>query len=360
MKNFFKSMLNYLLACVVTKTFWSIIFILCVLVILGGGFDNELKQLFIKRDVKHHHITEILRNITLTLAGLIGLPFLVWRSEIADRMQKTAQETQAISHKAHFNDRYIKAVEQLSDDKETIRLAGTHALIQLLDEAKSRDHYEKNQDVILNVLWCFMAENSREAIKVYNKYKSIKDDEIAQKLYDYVSDMQQYHSQFRMILEALPKKDNFYWWENRTMCNVFLLGFDLRSMNLNNSDLKYINISSSKQITDDAFFTINNLHWFSDCFDAKLNSAELRGSNLQGASFIWAEFKETVLIGADLRHTDLSGTNLNSACLRECKFEGAGLTNDQYNNQIVKFFPDGFKPKDHGMINLDEVSEMND
>lgn len=238
-----------------------------------------------------------IRNVLLSLGALVGIPFLVWRTQIADKTQKG-------SEKSFFNDRYIKAVEQLSDDKETIRIAGTYALIQLLDEANERD-----KNAILNVLWCFMEEHSREALILKAEINSIQENinknrseelEILNEklkhsnqkigLNNYLLKMQAYYSQFSLILPIIPKKQNQRWWKSRDLSSISLSHSDLQTLNLTNLDFSYADLS------------------YADCDNS------------------------------DFSNCDLNNTDLNNA---------------KYNNKTK--FPDGFNPQEHGMINVDDT-----
>ena len=62
---------------------------------------------------------------------------------------------------------------------------------------------------------------------------------------------------------------------------------------------------------------------------AELNEACLRGSNLQGANF-----KGAKLSAADLKKTNLSGANFEGAYLMETKFKGTDL------RQVLNLSPD--------------------
>ena len=54
------------------------------------------------------------RNVALVLAGVVALPVAIWRSVVADRQAKTAQQ-------GLLNERYQKAAEMLGSDVLSVR-----------------------------------------------------------------------------------------------------------------------------------------------------------------------------------------------------------------------------------------------
>ena len=65
----------------------------------------------------HESDSAILRNLALTVAAALGLPFVLWRSWVAERQAKTAQH-------GLLNERYQKGAEMLGSTVLTVRLGG--------------------------------------------------------------------------------------------------------------------------------------------------------------------------------------------------------------------------------------------
>ena len=90
---------------------------------------------------------------------------------------------------------------------------------------------------------------------------------------------------------------------------------------------------------------------------AKLSNA--RGANLSGSSLMGAELNEADVSNANLREADLYGASLRDADARGTDFTGAkfrhtDLTGAKYDKTTR--FPDGFDPKQEGMILVDDVA----
>ena len=75
------------------------------------------------------------RNVVLVLAGVIALPLAVWRSVVADRQSRTAQQ-------GLLNERYQKSGEMLGSDVLSVRLAGIYALQRLAAEHPDQYHIQ--------------------------------------------------------------------------------------------------------------------------------------------------------------------------------------------------------------------------
>lgn len=103
---------------------------------------------------------------------------------------------------------------------------------------------------------------------------------------------------------------------------------------------------------------------------ANLQSANLQRANLQSAYFEYADLSKAVLNGsnlidadfikanltdADLSYTDLSDANMSGTDLRLTNLTGAIMKSAKYCNapELKTIFPDGFDPKEHGMIEVD-------
>ena len=101
-----------------------------------------------------------------------------------------------------------------------------------------------------------------------------------------------------------------------------LTGADLRGINLQYADLKFSNLTRA------------NLLW------SHLSDADLIGTDLTNALLAYTD-----LTGADLTAADLTGADLSDVV-----FKGALYCNDP---EFKTIFPEGFDPKEHGMIEVD-------
>jgi hypothetical protein len=76
--------------------------------------------------------SEVVRNLGLLLLGLIGLCFGVYRSWLAYKQQRTAEQ-------GHITERFTQAVEQLGSDNAAVRQGAIHALWRIAEDSPKRD-----------------------------------------------------------------------------------------------------------------------------------------------------------------------------------------------------------------------------
>ena len=83
---------------------------------------------------------------------------------------------------------------------------------------------------------------------------------------------------------------------------------------------------------------------YSDFTGANLAHSDLRGANCTGVIFRRADLRN-----ANLGKDNMGGTvRLQTANLEHVNFKGAILQGAEYDDNTI--FPDGFNPKDHGML----------
>ena len=116
----------------------------------------------------------IIRDLALTILGVIALGLAIWRSVIADRQSKTAQRQSETAQRQSeialrnvLNERYHKANEMLSSEHLHARLGGIYALEQLMDE-----HPKDYQIQILDLYTAFVRHPTEvEAKQTQTKFE---------------------------------------------------------------------------------------------------------------------------------------------------------------------------------------------
>ena len=99
-----------------------------------------------------------LRNVSLVLGGIIAIWFGVWRTNVADRQAKAAQQQANIAQRQAdtteqglLSDRYERGASMLSNDVLPVRLAGIYALERL-----TKEHPEQYHTQIISLLCTFV------------------------------------------------------------------------------------------------------------------------------------------------------------------------------------------------------------
>ena len=136
--------------------------------------------------------TEHTRNFILVVAAFIGLPLTLWRSIVADRQSKTAQQQSETAQRGLLNERYQKGAEMLGGEKLSVRLGGIYALENL-----AREHAEDYHIQIVKLFCAFVRdENTRN--KKDNDAKSDEQQEERPKIREDV----------QAIMTALGRRNN--------------------------------------------------------------------------------------------------------------------------------------------------------
>ena len=117
----------------------TVLLLLLAALMLGGlvALILFLQALFGIGILEGEKTHEAVRNLGIVLAGVLGAPFIVWRTMIAAKSQSVAEQ-------GHITDRISKAVEQLGAEK-TVNRHLTNEQGQLLYETPPADHPVINQ-----------------------------------------------------------------------------------------------------------------------------------------------------------------------------------------------------------------------
>ncbi len=239
-----------------------------------------------------------LRNVGLLIAGFVALLIAGWRSWVAGRQAKTAEQNL-------LNDRYQKGSEMLGNDVLSVRLGGIYALQRLAEEHPEQYHIQ-----IMRLFCAFARHPTKD-----NTLESVQPTE------DFGSEMSEADAQLQDLLDRLRPNP---WSQMREDVKAVVEAIQNRGHSriaLERSayyrlDLQGANLASMLSMSD-----------FSDAelSRANLSSTYLWKANFSSASLFFANLSNAWLSGANLSGAHLSGANLSDA-----KLQGAeNLTQSQ-------------------------------
>jgi len=223
---------------------------------------------------------------------LIGLLF-TWRTLGATLRNVSLTQDKQIT------ERFTKAIEQLGDQKYTIRTGGIYALGRIAQESR-RDHW-----IVMEVLTAFLRE-SADAIRQ-------KDTE---SLNAFVATLT------ARFLGTAP--------DNRNDRIELSLSSDINAIVAVLKDRK-----SSYEEANQRLNLERTILWGANFNGCKLKNAHLAGSNLQGAKFHRANLEGADLSGANLCGADLTNANLKQANLTGAQLQGAVLIAADVKNALL-------------------------
>ena len=84
--------------------------------------------------------SEIVRNLGLVIAALVGLPLLIWRAHAADKSAKASEKQATVAEQGHITERFTRAIDQLGSEELEVRLGAIYALERIAQDSP-RDHW---------------------------------------------------------------------------------------------------------------------------------------------------------------------------------------------------------------------------
>ena len=255
------------------------------------------------------------RNVALVLAGVVALPVAIWRSVVADRQAKTAQQ-------GLLNERYQKAAEMLGSDVLSVRLAGIYALQRLASEHRQQYHIQ-----VMRLFCAF--------VRLPTKDQSLEPGQAPIELGTLLGVRQDVESITEAIghrtetQKALEREGDFRLdLRGANLSEAQILDADLSKAMFHRSNLSSVNFANT-DLTD-AFFVDADLSKarFHDVnfTGTRLWSANLSEAMLQGAEMARMSFDNTSLCGANLRRANLSGAIFQDARVANAWLDSANLS----------------------------------
>ncbi|WP_284263998.1 pentapeptide repeat-containing protein [Roseicyclus amphidinii] len=275
------------------------------------------------------------------LVALLGAPFLIWRTVVAQRTLDETKRQTDLQAEAHFNDKINAAATDLAarrqvtrvvkdeGGKETVltewqddlvtRAAAIDRLEGLALEALERGDYAPAQR-IARMLSIYVQELSREhPPKPAPKFDSAKQ-------------IREWASTLRPVarpdMERAAQSLGRINPRDETVRAVFdPTNIDLRDCNLQGFDLDGSNYRGSRMKRADlcgAFLEETQIQRADFC-DSRLMGAYLARAEMEGADFQRAELQGTVLVDAQMQETVFFNSKLQQADLRRAVLHGASL-----------------------------------
>lgn len=300
---------------------WVFSALALTLLAIGLGIIGYLvKSLFLPGGTNP---AESIRNLGLAAGAVIGVPFLIWRSVVAQKQVDVAEQ-------GHITDRINKAVEGLGAEKTVkregkdhtepnleVRIGALYAL-ERISQDSARDHIQ-----IMEILCAYIRQNADRnspplpeedltpeewrAWGEANRTHPPLDVDIALRIIERRSDERKQREQetgYRLGFERAP----FY--------SLDLNGRDLTGAILSNALLQGVDFGWAKLMD-------THLSW------AKLHGANLCWARLEGANASWTQFHGSSLSSANLKKTVLWETEFNNANCVWARFNEADMFNAQ-------------------------------
>ena len=327
----------------------------------------RFSQAVVGIDIPNH---EAIRNIGLVVAALVGVPFIIWRSVVAQEQVVVAQKQVNVAEQSHITDRISKAVEQLGAEKtvkyhrtneegvklyendsnkkpdfkkpifseETkpnieVRLGGIYALERISKDSLP-DHIQ-----IMEILCAYIRENApasgaaKPDFDLPQRPDDVSDETAMDTYYKEMSETYGFggpmwawaqtlkpRHDIQAAITVIKRRDERLRDHETAMVSSGQLDrvpLDLRDTCLQGADMSRGHFDNAQ--FDDASLDGANLD------KAEINWAQLNGAQLNRANLYRAELNHVWLNGAELNGAVCNGAQLNGAWLEEAEFNGANL-----------------------------------
>ena len=247
-----------------------------------------------------------IRNVGLIVAGPIALYIAIWRSLVADRQAKTAQESL-------LNERYQKGAEMLGNEVLSVRLGGIYALQRLAEEHPEQYHVQ------IMRLFCAFARQPTKDSGLESEQVQIEPGTMLGLRQDLEAIILAIKSRSKSGISLERKEDFRLDLRGAVLPGIQFLDLDLSNSFLHHAKLPNANIANTN--LSGAIFD------YADLREATLYKVKLRGTRFYYANLSGARFNDMDLSMADFSDGNLSGAILASANLSRANFQHAIITN---------------------------------
>jgi uncharacterized protein YjbI with pentapeptide repeats len=302
----------------------SVLFVRLLIALVAGGADEVNKFL-------------------LGLAGLLSVPFLVWRTRIADQQKTIAQEEL-------YTGLLVKAVEQLGATREEktaagentvpnteVRLGAIYALEKLARDCEDL-HWQ-----VMEILCAYVRENAKrprpcsdEISALYaQRMRTAQEEDTLQQRLGGLRPAVDVQVALTVIGRRSERQRDF---EERTAAAGIPRGYD--RLDLRDSHLACANLCGlhfeRADFSGSCLEGANLFNAFLDGVivanahleDAELSLASLKGASLARAWLHGANFQEANASRANFSHAQLQGATLVEASLEKADFGDAILSDE--------------------------------
>jgi hypothetical protein len=223
-----------------------------------------------------------------------------------------------ISREGQITERFSRAVDQLGNDKQDVRLGGLYTLERIAIDSPA------DRRTVQAVLGAYVRTHARWLVGSPDvpEHPTRTVDRQLPWLQHRATDVQ---AALAVLGRRPPSRDELQLYLSR----VDLRGAFLYDARLSNALLRHTNLARAQMPG-------------AQLERADLEDADLRQANLQRARLTGANLHQAYLQDADLRGADLSTADLHGANLHGAQLEGTDFAGARFDDTTV--WPDGFRP----------------
>ncbi|AWZ02370.1 secreted effector protein PipB2 [Rhodobiaceae bacterium] len=245
-----------------------------------------------------------LATVAAGAAGLYGLSLAARRTKALDEQARIAEETRKLSEQSQITERFTRAVEQLGNEKLSVRLGAVYALERIAKDSG------RDLEAISSMLAAFIRDHSSVSDELNMTIPTGPELDVVAAL--------------TVLIRILDKKH-----EIRVSGKIDLQRVDFGGLVLPEADFSWFRLDSSNfdySSMDKADFSNTSAN------SASFRNATLRGFLATGAEMNMAYFADARLEGAHFEEAFLQTADFSRADLAFSKFHGARLVRTRFNS----------------------------
>ena len=262
---------------------------------------------------------EALRSIALAGAAFVGLPFLIWRTIIANKQSTAALRQARTSEDNHVSDMFSKAIEQLAAEKED----GKPILAQRIGALYSLEQVANNNtqyyDQIMEVLCAYIRLESPVLPRQEDTNYEYDGPPRSETLRFEGSPREDVHIALTIVGRCLPahKKKRVL-----NLTETHLVNASLYKANLSGANFTRASLAGAKVAGGDLSEII---FWGADLEFIDITECDLSKADMRCASVSEATIERSVLSEVDLSHSRLRSTIIRQTILRKSDLTSAQM-----------------------------------
>ena len=285
------------------RSFKALIGVIWKLLTFPFWLFYKLPQLFANTETRPFalDVVQTIISAASLLAAIIAAIGLFVNYQDALRDRQDALEDRKITQERLVADRFVKAVEQIGNDKKEVVIGGIYSLEKIAEDSPSR-----YQQTIREVMTAIVRENSPIPLKIQELQNG------SDKKSKELEKLDSVNIQTQAALTVIGRRDPEQDCTSNEASEGNTKRLDLRNSNLRNANLRDANLRDA------------NLR------DANLRYADFCYADLYDASLRYADLYDAYLRDAYLRNADLYDANLRDAYLRDAYlYDVQNLSNQQ-------------------------------
>ncbi|MBZ0257920.1 pentapeptide repeat-containing protein [bacterium] len=306
---------------------------------------NDIEEFYkkIKESENEREAFKVFLDIFRLVIQVVGVIAVILTVYFGYQSIKQTQESLKISYDRNVDDRYTKALELISNDRQEVRLSGINILSSVLNETEKYDSnifeslilYVRQQRIWNGKETYISTFEVKQNFELFQKMPFIKYDKgTTHVYYEPWNDTQMALN----ILSVLLKRDNYVSEINLDNVNLsyhsfnslyakklFISGSILQHCSFRNTlvgDLKFFDCELHNSIFNDSKITKFNFGG-SRAVGVEFKRCDLEDSDFSSAELFLAQFSNSNLKRSILFNAELKNANFEFADLRYSNWESA-------------------------------------